>query len=306
MDAITIKNVTKTYNTTDVLKRVNLTVPQGESYSLMGPNGSGKTTLVSIIASIRSPTSGIVKIFGKLPEDARSLIGYVPQENFSSPLLTGKENLMYFARILGFSKEEAASLADDLLDKIGLLKDADKRVAQYSGGMRKRLEVATALFPGIKLLILDEPTTGLDPSARRTFFGLLEEIKEKDTTILLVTHIGADAELAKRVGLIDKGVIIAEGEPEELKDESGLENALTVETVVKSGTVVGVLKRFGDPVLETDTGYRIHCKNAEEIIPDMVRSLDAAGVKVTRLEMTKPTLEDVFFHLTGKSVEVNE
>lgn len=306
MDAITIKNVTKTYNTTDVLKRVNLTVPQGESYSLMGPNGSGKTTLVSIIASIRSPTSGIVKIFGKLPEDARSLIGYVPQENFSSPLLTGKENLMYFARILGFSKEEAASLADDLLDKIGLLKDADKRVAQYSGGMRKRLEVATALFPGIKLLILDEPTTGLDPSARRTFFGLLEEIKEKDTTILLVTHIGADAELAKRVGLIDKGVIIAEGEPEELKDESGLENALTVETVVKSGNVVGVLKRFGDPVLETDTGYRIHCKNAEEIIPDMVRSLDAAGVKVTRLEMTKPTLEDVFFHLTGKSVEVNE
>jgi ABC-2 type transport system ATP-binding protein len=306
MEAVTIKNVTKVYDSTKVLKGVNLTINQGEFYSLMGPNGSGKTTLVSIIASIRSPTSGTVEIFGKSPGETKKSIGYVPQENFSSPTLTGKENLMYFARVLGYKKSEAHTITNDLLNKVGLSAEADKRVSHYSGGMRKKLEVATAFFPGVNLLILDEPTTGLDPSARRTFFGLLDELKDEKTTVLLVTHIGADAELASRVGLIDKGVIIAEGDPETLKDESGLENAVTVETVVKSGKVTDILKRFGEPVMETDTGYRIHCKNAEEIIPDMVRSLDSANVKVTRLEMTKPSLEDVFFNLTGKPVGVEE
>lgn len=302
MDAITLKNVTKKYNDTEVLRGINLQISQGEFYSLMGPNGSGKTTLVSIIASIRSPTTGIVEIYGNPPEKAKSLMGYVPQENFSSLLLTGKENLMYFARLLNYSKSEAATLADDLLNKIGLSEEAHKRVSHYSGGMRKRLEVATALFPGIKLLILDEPTTGLDPSARRTFFALLREMKGDETTILLVTHIGADAELGSRVGLIDRGVIIAEGEPENLKAESGLEEVITVETVAKSDGVVKVLKTYGDPVLETDTGYRICCKNAEEVIPEMVRALDKTGNKVTRLEMTAPSLEDVFFNLTGKQV----
>jgi ABC-2 type transport system ATP-binding protein len=306
MDAITIRNLTKRYDSTTVLKSVNLAIEQGESYSLMGPNGSGKTTLVSIIASIRSPTEGTVEIFGAPAEKSKHLIGYVPQDNFSSPVLTGKENLMYFARMLGIPKKEADTLTEDLLNKIGLSREDHKRVSHYSGGMRKRLEVATALFPGVKLLILDEPTTGLDPSARRTFFGLLEEIKEKETTVLLVTHIGADAELMSRVGLIDKGVIIAEGEPETLKDESGLENAITVETLVRSTKAVTVLKTFGESVMEIDEGYRIHCKNAEEVIPDMVRSLDSAGVKVTRLEMTNPSLEDVFFNLTGKPVGVDE
>jgi ABC-2 type transport system ATP-binding protein len=306
MDAITIKNLTKRYDSTAALKSVNLAVEQGESYSLMGPNGSGKTTLVSIIASIRSPTEGTVEIFGAPAEKSKHLIGYVPQDNFSSPVLTGKENLMYFARMLGFPKKEADTLTENLLNKIGLSKEGHKRVSHYSGGMRKRLEVATALFPGVKLLILDEPTTGLDPSARRTFFGLLEEIKEKETTILLVTHIGADAELMSKVGLIDRGVIIAEGKPETLKDESGLENAVTVETLVRSTKAVAVLQAFGEPVVETDEGYRIHCKNAEEVIPDVVRSLDSAGVRVTRLEMTNPSLEDVFFNLTGKPVGVDE
>ncbi|MGC1120460.1 MAG: ABC transporter ATP-binding protein [Candidatus Methanofastidiosia archaeon] len=301
MDAVTIENLTKTYNGTHVLKGITLTIPQGEFYCLMGPNGSGKTTLVSIIASVRSPTQGTIKIFGESPDQAKPLIGYVPQENFSSPSLTGKENLVYFARILGYPKSKAELLADDLLQKIGLSTEAQKRVSHYSGGMRKRLEVATALFPGINLLILDEPTTGLDPSARRTFFGLIDEIKEKETTILLVTHIGADAELATRVGLMDKGILIAEGDPETLKDQSGLENVVTVDTAIKSNKIIDALKKFGTP-LETDTGYRIPCKNAEELIPDMVRSLDNAGVKILRLEMTKPSLEDVFFNLTGKSV----
>ena len=306
MNAITSKNLTKIYNDATILHNINLTIPKGEFYSLMGPNGSGKTTLVSILASIKSPTSGTVRIFEKPPEESKSLIGYVPQENFSSPLLTGKENLRYFARMLGYRRDQAESLADVLLSKIGLEDEAHKRVADYSGGMRKRLEVATALFPGIELLILDEPTTGLDPSGRRTFFGLLEEIRENEITIVQVTHIGADAELASRVGFIERGTLIAEGNPEELKEKSGLENTVAVETILKSDKAAAILEKYGGSLLETDTGYRLSCKDAEKHIPDIVRSLDTAGIKVMRLEMTKPSLEDVFFRLTGKPVGVDE
>ena len=261
MDAINVENLTKKYGRKEVLQRVDLKIEEGEFYALMGPNGSGKTTLASIIASVRSPTSGKIEICGKKPDKAKEFIGYVPQENFSSPMLTGKENLLYFAGLLGYSKSEAEEIVNELLSKIGLLEDADKRVSEYSGGMRKRLEVATVLFPRMRILILDEPTTGLDPSARRRFLGLIKELKGEKTTILLITHIGADAELASRVGLIDEGVIIAEDEPERLKKTSDLENVIDIETAIKSETVVSVLSNFSEKekVLETEAGYRIYC-----------------------------------------------
>lgn len=190
------------------------------------------------------------------------------------------------------------------MDKVGLSEDANKKVSVYSGGMRKRLEVATALFPGIKVLILDEPTTGLDPSARRKFLGLIEELRREKTTILLITHIGADAELASRVGLIDEGEIIAEDEPERLKKTSGLKNVINIETAIKSEKVANVLSSFSEKqkVLETDVGYRVFCKDVEKATPKIVRALDAIGCKATRIETEKPSLEDVFFKLTERMV----
>lgn len=304
MNAIRVENLTKRYGVNEVLKGVNLKVDEGEFYALMGPNGSGKTTLASIIASVRIPTSGSVDIYGRKSWQAKEWIGYVPQENFSSPKLTGRENLMYFARLLGYSGSQAESLVNEMLGRIGLSADADKRVDKYSGGMRKRLEVATALFPGVRILILDEPTTGLDPSARRKFLGLVEEVKEKRTTIFLITHLGSDAELASRVGLIDNGEIIAEGEPEALKRMHGLGDVITVETAVKSDKVADVLRNFSDEkrLLETETGYRIYCKHGDKVLPEAVRNLDQIGCKVTRIEVAKPSLEDVFFKLTEKTV----
>jgi len=303
MDAISVEDLTKKYGDIEVLKGVNLKIEEGEFYALMGPNGSGKTTLASIMASVKSPTSGKIEIYGRKPEKAKEFIGYVPQENFSAPILTGKENLMYFAGLLGYSKKKAERIVNELLNKIGLSEDADKRVSDYSGGMRKRLEVATVLFPGVKILILDEPTTGLDPSARRKFLGLIREIKEK-TTILLITHIGADAELASRVGLVDEGEIIAEDAPEKLKKTSGLKDVINIETTIKSETVANVLSKFSEKqkVLETDVGYRVYCKDVEEATPNIVRALDAIGCKATRIETEKPSLEDVFFKLTERMV----
>lgn len=304
MDAIHVEHLTKKYGETDVLKGITLKIEEGEFYALMGPNGSGKTTLASILASARLPTSGKIEVWGRSPEKAKEVIGYVPQENFSSPILTGRENLMYFAGLLGYSKNEAAKIVAELLEKIGLSDDADKRVSNYSGGMRKRLEVATALFPEIKLLILDEPTTGLDPSARRKFLGLIQELRQERTTILLITHIGADAELASRVGLIDEGMIIADDDPESLKKKSGLEDVINIETAIKSDRIANELGRFSkaQKILETDVGYRVYCEDAEGAAPQIVRSLDAIGCKITKIETVNPTLEDVFFRLTEKTV----
>ena len=302
--AVLTQNVTKEYGKQQVLKKINLRISRGEFYALMGPNGSGKTTLASILASVKSASSGKIEIFGKKPEAAKKITGYVPQENFSSPLLTGKENLMYFAGLLGYSKTKAIDIVEGLLKKVELWKDANKRVSNYSGGMRKRLEVATILFPGLKLLILDEPTTGLDPSARRKFLGLIQELRNEDTAILLITHIGADADLAARVGLIDKGVIIAEDEPEKLKRNSGLQNVVNIETSFKSNKVANLLSKFSEKmkVMETETGYRVFTEDVEKATPKIVRSLDEIGCKATRIETERPSLEDVFIKLTDRAV----
>lgn len=300
MDAISLQNVSKSYKNASVLKNVTITIKKGEFYALMGPNGSGKTTLVSIIASVSLPTEGTITVCGR--SNAKELVSYVPQENFSSPLLTGKENLMYFAQLYGVKRSKAALLTDTILDKIKLSDVAEKRVSTYSGGMRKRLEVGTGFFPGTDVLLLDEPTTGLDPSARREFLGMIKEMNENGKTILLITHIGEDAELASRVGFIHEGVIIAEDTPETLKRKSGLTNVITIETLIKTEKVYNTLKQFSDKekVLEIEKGYRIYCENPDKVLPLIVRSLDRVGCTKTIVEA--PSLEDVFFALTEKAV----
>ena len=305
MFAIHVENLVKSYDSRRVLDGVNLDVPEGEFYALMGPNGSGKTTLASIIAAVKMQDNGIVEVYGNKPAQAKEFIGYVPQENFSSPKLSGKENLIYFAGLLGYSRSQTNQLAAGMLNKLGLSEEADKRVAKYSGGMRKRLEVATAIFPGIKVLILDEPTTGLDPAARRAFFSMLQEIMDRKTSIILITHIGSDAELASRVGLIDNGRMIAEGTPDELKRKHAVEDMITVETAMKTDSVLSVLKGYSinGKVAESETGYKIYSRNGDRILADVVRSLDQAGHKVMRIEMARPTLEDVFFRLTERNLQ---
>ncbi len=304
MFAVHVENLVKAYSGRNVLNGVNLDVPEGQFYALMGPNGSGKTTLASIIAAAKAHDSGIVQVYGKNPSQARELIGYVPQENFSSSKLSGRENLMYFAALLGYSRSQASELVTGMLKRIGLYEEADKKVSRYSGGMRKRLEIATAIFPGIKVLILDEPTTGLDPAARRSFFNIIREVVDKKTSIILITHLGSDAELASKVGLIDNGRIIAEGSPDELKRQHAMEDAITVETAVSTGDLLSVLKRFSieGKVAQSEAGYRIFSRNGDKVLADVVRSLDQAGYKVLRIEMSRPTLEDVFFKLTERSI----
>ena len=305
MFAVHVEDLVKTYGSRRVLDGVNLDVQEGEFYALMGPNGSGKTTLASIIAAVKTQDSGIVEVYGNKPAQAKEFLGYVPQENFSSPKLSGKENLVYFAGLLGYSRSRANQQVVEMLQSVGLSEEADKRVDKYSGGMRKKLEVATAIFPGIKVLILDEPTTGLDPAARRSFFSMIQEIMDRKTSIILITHIGSDAELASRVGLIDNGKMIAEGTPDELKRKHAIEDVITVETAVKTDSVLSVLKDFSiaGRVGKSEAGYKIYSQNGDRVLADVVRMLDQAGHKVMRIEMARPTLEDVFFTLTDRHLQ---
>jgi ABC-2 type transport system ATP-binding protein len=303
-DAIVVRNITKKFSNNQVLNGINLRVAKGTLYVLMGPNGSGKTTLNSIIASVRSPNSGDVEIFGKPPNESKSFMAYIPQENFSMPLLTGRENLLYFAGLLGHSNGESKVLVDGILNKLSLSKDANKRVSAYSGGMRKRLELGTALFPGTEVLILDEPTTGLDPAARRNFLGLLKGLTEGGMTVLLTTHIGADAESASMVGLIDGGRIVAEGTPEYLKENSGLEAVINIETAIENEGIANAKTAANEGIkpLATDVGYRITSEHPEETIPAVIQKLDSIGCRVNRIEASTPSLEDVFFKLTEKAL----
>jgi ABC-2 type transport system ATP-binding protein len=305
LKAIKIENLNKSYGKNKVLNNVNLNIEIGEFYCLLGPNGSGKTTLSSIIAGIRSADSGNVTILGKNINEVKEFMGYIPQENFSDPNLSGKENLLYFAKMLGKEKKGRKELIEDIIRKIGLEKDADKRVSKYSGGMKKRLELATILFPGIDIMILDEPTTGLDPSARRNFFSYISKIKKETTTIFLISHIGSDAELATKVGLIDEGKIIVEDSPEKLKQTSGLKNTVIIETLIKNEDIKNTLSGFScdGEVVEVDIGYRIFTEESAEIIPKIVRNLESSGNKVLKISASNPSIEDVFFKLTGKTVK---
>ena len=295
-----MESLHKSYGSSQVLNGVNLDVEEGEFFALMGPNGSGKSTLAAIIASVVGFDSGTVEVFGEKPMKARKMFGYVPQDNFSIPLLTGRENLVYFAGVLGYSGGEAHAMADQLLDKVGLKADANKRAGQYSGGLRKRLELATALFPGIRLLILDEPTTGLDPAARRDFFDLVMRTVEQGTSILLITHLGSDAELASKVGMMYKGQIVAEDTPEALKRKYATVDVITVETSAHSQQVAHLLEGYSSEgkLAETQTGYRIYAHGGAELVPEVIHALDRAGVGEKSIGVSSASLEDVFFRIT--------
>ena len=309
MTAITVKNLRKNYGPIEIVKGVDLAIKEGEFFSLMGPNGSGKTTLTSIIAGTNPCTSGTVKIHGydisAKSDMVKSFIGYVPQENFSCPHLTGRENLLYFAKLAGLNPSAAKKWVDELLEMMGLLKDANKRVSQYSGGMRKRLEVATALVPDVKVIILDEPTTGFDPTVRKEFMGLLLDINQSGTTIFLVTHIGEDAEVAKTVAFMNNGQIIMQETPKELKNKYKKLNTLNIKTSVITTRVYKILQEFNTngKLIQTDEGFKVYCEKPEEIIPLIIKNLGEVDCKVTRIEMSPPSLEDIFFILTKRDLK---
>jgi ABC-2 type transport system ATP-binding protein len=219
--AITMKNLTKKFEDTPAVDSINLTIKRGELFGLLGPNGAGKTTAINILCGLLKPTSGSVEVAGysvqKEPERIKEIIGVCPQDTAVYPFLTGRENIEFFGRLHSMPKEQLKQKVDELLEKLSLTQDAKKRLAKYSGGMKRRINLAIALVHNPEIAFLDEPTVAMDPQSRHAVWEFILELKQKGKTIILTTHYMEEAEyLCDRVGIIDHGRIIALDAPKEL------------------------------------------------------------------------------------------
>ena len=285
---------------------VSFQVHGGEIFGFLGPNGAGKTTTISILTTLLTPTAGQARVEGidvsAHPHDVRRKIGLVFQKSTADEELTGRENMLIEAGLYGLSGAEVNAHASELLTQMELAASADRLVKTYSGGMRRRLELAVGMVHRPKLVFLDEPTLGLDPQGRAGFWRYIRSLRDaKGLTVFLTTHYLDEADqLCDRIAVIDHGKIIAIGTPKELKDSLGGDTLeLTVapgapdpSTMLKSMPGVSSVTRVGDT-------YRVKCSNGESLVPKTVMSAAQAGIDVVGVTVTKPTLDEVFLHLTG-------
>jgi ABC-2 type transport system ATP-binding protein len=290
---------------------IDLEVAPGEIYGFLGPNGAGKSTTVHVLTTLLPPTSGSAKVggFDVVHEGSkvRATIGAALQEAALDPLLTGREHLKLQLALHGIPRDERRSRTEQLLERVGLRLAADRKIRSYSGGMKRRLDLALALAHRPRILFLDEPTTGLDPQSRSALWDEVVRLKrDEGVTVFLTTQYLEEADLlADRVGIIDHGRIVAEGTTASLKAEIGRP---TVEALPADGTDSGQLERvlsaFGE--LQPSTSGAAVRLDGQGDLADVVRALDSAQVRVADLHLHAPTLDDVFLAKTGRSLEGSE
>ncbi len=309
--AIEVKDLRKSFGKVEVLKGINLRVERGTLLALLGPNGAGKTTTIRILATLLKPDSGAARVFGhdvvQEPDAVRRLVSLTGQFASVDEELTGVENLVMVARLLGFSWAQARARANELLQAFDLVEAADRLVKNYSGGMRRRLDIAASIVIAPDVLFLDEPTAGLDPRSRRQVWDIVRSLLAAGTTVLLTTQYLEEADqLANRVVIIDHGAVIADGTIGELK------------TSVGSGTV---RVRLHDPeqrpeaqrIVSQTLGVSVHLESdpaalsAQVSDPEPVAAtltkLAQAGITVTDFSLGLPSLDEVFLALTGQPAE---
>ncbi len=288
---------------------IDLEVTPGEIYGFLGPNGAGKSTTVHMLTTLLPPTAGSARVADhdivREGPAVRDVIGVALQEAALDLLLTGHEHMRLQGGLHGLSTAEIKQRGDALLERVGLAEAADRRVGGYSGGMKRRLDLALALVHSPRILFLDEPTTGLDIQSRAALWDEVARLaRDQGVTVFLTTQYLEEADtLADRVGIIDHGRLVTEGTPAALKAEIGRP---TVEaTPVDPGDrdlAAGILERFGESVPAAD-GVAVRLRDGVEELADIVRALDAEGVRLANLELHAPTLNDVFLKKTGRSLE---
>jgi ABC-2 type transport system ATP-binding protein len=287
---------------------IDLSVAPGEIYGFLGPNGAGKSTTVHVLTTLLPPTAGTARVGGydvvKQGPKVRSLIGVALQEAALDPLLTGRDHLRLQATLQSVPKRERDSRAEELLHRVGLAEAADRKVSGYSGGMKRRLDLALALVHSPKILFLDEPTTGLDPQSRTALWEEVSTLRrEAGVTVFLTTQYLEEADvLADRVAIIDHGKIVAEGTPAELKAEIGRPSVHAIpRRDADHEAVAAFLSRFGEP-LESSRDVAVRLRDGLGLT-DVVRAVDADGVAIADIELRAPTLDDVFLAKTGRTLE---
>jgi len=289
---------------------IDLRVAPGEVYGFLGPNGAGKSTTVHMLTTLLPPTDGRARVAGydveKQGAQVRSQIGAALQEAALDPFLSGREHMRLQTALHGIPRAERAQRGDELLARLGLSQAADRKVGGYSGGMKRRLDLALALVHGPRILFLDEPTTGLDPQSRSALWDEVRRLAaDRGVTVFLTTQYLEEADvLADRVGIIDNGKIVTEGDPDALKADIGRPSVEAIPADPgELDRLHAVLSRFGDGVASSPKGAAVRLSGGDAQLADVVRALDSEDLRVAHLQLHAPTLDDVFLAKTGHSLE---
>ena len=310
--AISAQGLVKSFGEVKALNGIDLEVEQGSVVGLLGPNGSGKTTIVRILTTLLSADSGTAAVGGfdvhSQPDEVRNLIGLTGQYAAVDQYLTGRENLELFGRLFHLSKRDAAIRADELLDRFALSDAADRGIKGYSGGMRRRLDLAASLIGRPSVLFLDEPTTGLDPRSRQGMWDVIQSLVAEGTTVLLTTQYLEEADqLASSIVVLDHGNVIAKGTSDELKNQVGGDRIeLVVSNAADSLRAATVLEPFGSAKATLDEDAKrilVPVAGGSNAIVDAIRALDEASIAIADIALRRPTLDDVFLSLTGRITE---
>jgi len=289
---------------------IDLRVEPGEVYGFLGPNGAGKSTTVHMLTTLLPPTAGSARVAGydvvEHGPQVRATIGAALQEAALDPFLTGREHMKLQTALHGMRGAEARERGESLLERVGLTQAADRRVGGYSGGMKRRLDLALALVHRPRILFLDEPTTGLDPQSRSALWEEVQRLAaDRGVTVFLTTQYLEEADvLADRVGIIDRGRIVAEGTPESLKAEIGRPSVEVMpQDPGELERMKQVLARFGESVPGSAKGAAVRLSGGDAQLADVVRALDSEQIVIQELQLHAPTLNDVFLAKTGRSLE---
>lgn len=309
-NSITVKGITKSFGDVHALRGIDLHAPAGKVLGLLGPNGAGKTTLVRVVTTLLKPDSGSAHVAGidvlNEPEKARHIIGLAGQYPAVDERLTGRENLEMVGELYHFSRKEAKQRARELLSRFTLEDAADRPVKTYSGGMRRRLDLAASIVARPQVLFLDEPTTGLDPRTRKDLWEFIRELVRDGATLMLTTQYLEEADvLADRIAVIDQGKLIAEGTSEELKSELGNDIIeLRIANLENISETMQLLEPIGHAQHDDKSGWiTLSVPDGSDGIVEVVRAFDQADIHIDDLNLRRPSLDDVFLSITGKSTQ---
>ena len=313
-DALVVSGLTRIFNKHLVaVDHIDFTVKEGEIFGFLGPNGAGKTTTINMLTTVLKPTEGTALVFGfdpaKQAGEVRQSIGVVPQEYTADEDLTGEENVLLCADLYGIPRGTSKKHAEELLKLVELTDFKDKRVETYSGGMRRRLELACGLINTPRLFFLDEPTLGLDVQTRGAIWNYIKLLKKQyDMTIFMTTHYLEEADvLCDRIAIIDHGKIIIEGTPEALKESLG-GDIMTLGIKDSNADISSIIQKIPKvkEVKKQENLYRIKLVDGEETAPSIIEALRREGYAISRLSLTKPTLDEVYLEYTGRSMRAEE
>ncbi|MCA9350567.1 ATP-binding cassette domain-containing protein [Candidatus Nomurabacteria bacterium] len=310
--AVEVRGLKKSYAKNAVLKGIDLKVEKGTMLALLGPNGAGKTTTVRILSTLLKYDEGEAKVGGfdviKQADKVRSIIGLTGQSAAVDELLTGRENLVMMGRLYRLTKASASLRANELLEQFDLVEAANRPAKTYSGGMRRRLDLAVSLIATPPIIFLDEPTTGLDPRSRIAMWRIIEQLKQDGTTILLTTQYLEEADqLADQIAVVDGGKIIAKGTSRELKSKVG--NDRLVVSLANKTNFDSAVKLFVKEIATSDAKNHqitVAVKDNNKDVRIFLEKLEKAKIKISSIDIHKPTLDDVFLSLTGKQTNQSE